>query len=51
MLMDIDILLKGLNDDHLEADLESLVSDLGVEVVFRISGGNRKNPTLMQLCV
>lgn len=39
VLMDIDILLKGLNDDHLEADLASLVSNLGVEVVFRISGG------------
>jgi pantetheine-phosphate adenylyltransferase len=51
VLMDIDILLKGLNDDHLEADLESLVSDLGVEVVFRISGGNQKHPTLMQLRV
>ncbi|KAJ2929968.1 hypothetical protein H1R20_g7129, partial [Candolleomyces eurysporus] len=44
VLMDIDILLKGLNDDHLEADLESLVSELGVEVVFRISGDSIATP-------
>lgn len=40
VLMDVDVLLKGLNEADSEKDLDSLVKDLQISVVFRVSGGN-----------
>lgn len=39
VLMEIDVLLKGLNEADLEQDLDTLTRENHVDIVFRVSGG------------
>lgn len=41
VLMDVDVLLKGLNEPDSESDIDTLITELQVDAVFRVSGGNQ----------
>lgn len=44
VLMDVDVLLKGLNEPDSESDIDTLITELQVDAVFRVSGDSIATP-------